>query len=65
MNTQNIFSEAVNLPLNEKKELIKLLIDSIGEPEQKIKNRKRWDHIGSVKLGNELDKVNIRNMAHE
>ena len=65
MKHSNIFTEAINLPLNQKKELIKLLVDSIAEPEQSIKKKKKWNEIGSVQLGKDYDNLNIRDFAHE
>ena len=59
MKHSNIFSEAIKLPLNQKKELIKLLVDSIAEPEQSIKKKKKWNEIGSVQLGKDYDNINI------
>jgi hypothetical protein len=66
---KKILQQAESLSLNEKKELIKLLVDSLN-PEQvvkgaELKRPKVWDSLGKLHLGKNLDNVNLRDFAHE
>jgi hypothetical protein len=65
MQQTKLFSEAINLPIEKKKELIKLLVDSISMPEQHQKTKKNWNQIGAVRIGKKFDLINLRDLAHE
>jgi hypothetical protein len=66
---KKILRQAESLSLNEKKELIKLLVDSLN-PEQfakgaESKRPKIWNSLGKLHLGKNLDNINFRDFTYE
>ncbi len=62
-----IFRKAKDLDFNERKKLIKLLVDSLSTDLSKNKKEKKvaWKGLGTLHLGKHLDQVNLRDFAHE
>lgn len=65
--TLKVLKDAQSLSIAERKELIKLLVDSLNTSSQleELTIKKKWKGIGSVKLGKNLDQINIRDFAHD
>ena len=63
-NTLKIFNEAQSLSLDERKKLIKLLVDSLKITSSPIR-KKEWNGLGSAHLGKVLDQTNLRDFAYE